>query len=136
MKNSYLVIFTLFLLNLSCSKQENDAAPVTIVGTWKIAKIQSSETGDYPVTGCTAEIEIEFKENLTATANEPDDDMEDGVCVDEYYDFDYSITDEYLTINHNNIVQVFNYELTNTTLKYWSTDNNNVTSINSLERID
>jgi hypothetical protein len=137
MKNYYLIIFALFLLNLSCSTQETDNTPVTIVGNWKVTEMQYSDSVDYSLAGCELEIELEFRENLTATANEPNDDIEDGVCIDQYYNFEYILTEQNLTIIQNNIQTEYNYELTSTTLKYWRTNsNNNITSTKSWERID
>jgi hypothetical protein len=124
MKNYYLIIFALFLLNLSCSTQETDNTPVTIVGNWKIVKIHYSDSGDYAFSICEEENKLVFNENLTAIATEPTDEIEEGVCVDEIENFSYSIENEKLIItNNNNYITEFNFELTETTLKYWRTSN-------------
>lgn len=137
MKHSYLIIFTIFLINLSCSTRDTDPIQVTIVGNWKIVKIHYSDSGDYTFSNCEEENKLVFNENLTAIATEPNDDIEEGVCVDEIENYNYSIENDKLIItNNNNHISEFNFELSETTLKYWRTSNSGRIFTITWERID
>lgn len=116
-----------FLILLACSSNDaqQEDIPVSIIGTWKIVKIHYSDSGNYVFSNCEAENKLVFNENLTAIATEPNDDIEDGVCIDEIENYTYSIENEKLIItDNNNNISEFNFALSETTLKYWRTSSN------------
>ncbi|WP_431134537.1 lipocalin family protein [Psychroserpens mesophilus] len=122
------------LLIFSCSSNDdnnNSSTEVSIIGTWRLIGVSSSDAGNAQLTDCGLMTRLTFMENSMASFKEHYDNNND--CLEDNYTVEYSVDNNSLSFISNAESNNFLYELTATSLSYSQTENG-ITNTTSWQR--
>ncbi len=128
LKNLFLLSIIVLLTFSSCD--EDDDAPITIVGTWKLVSATVNGIADTELIPCDLETTLNFTENIIVTTYyfDPENDAGSNCQFDDSDTGEYTINGDFITVTFDDGDSITDEieELTATTLKIKFIDDDEV----------